>query len=442
MRKVVILLIVLVAGVAAAMAFMFRRSDERPWSTSSVEALQQFEAGLAAERKLYVPEARRHFEKAAAIDPGFTIAQVKLMQYKQSPAPEWRESFRKLLHDAASRPLTDRERLMVDVSMARLERDREKVVALVDNYLDDHPRDSYALSLRCGDAWERNDFTAAERCYDRLLEVDANFVLAQNNLGYIAMAQNRFDDAEEAFKMYRYIAPDQANPHDSLGELYTITGRYAEAQQELRRAIEVRNDFCPAYAHMIMVQQLAGETDAARSTLERMGENCPPRQKQSLSCSIEIWDLAYREKWPELIAYWREEECAGKSGDGDSLTHFAALEAGDERLAIGIEEQILANYAQAPGEAKKVASAMIANMQGSRAAHRGDWRVAIERFREADAKLIFWGDGQGVFKLYNLAALESALRRSGAAADAKKVREQIASVNPRFLDARPVAVLD
>jgi len=44
-------------------------------------------------------------------------------------------------------------------------------------------------------------------------------------LGYIKMMQGRFAEAEESFMSYRFIAPDQANPHDSLGELYITTGR-------------------------------------------------------------------------------------------------------------------------------------------------------------------------------------------------------------------------
>lgn len=442
MRKVLIFLIVLVTGVAAAMAFMLRRSSARPWSTTSVEALQEFEAGISAERKLYPAEARQHFQRAAALDPDFTIAKVKVMQYAQAPSPQSREQFGKFLEEASKKKLSDRERLMVNVSLARINRDRDRLVALIDDYLEEHPGDSYALNLRCGDAWERNDFAVAEKCYDRLLQADANFVLAQNNLGYIAMAQSRFDDAEEAFKMYKYIAPDQANPHDSLGELYTITGRYPEAQQELRRAIEVRSDFCPAYGHLILVQQLASEMKNARTTLEQMKKNCPEAHVQAFACSIDLWDLANQEKWSELIDAWRTKGCAGKAGDGDSLAHLAALETGDEGLALQIEDQVRKLHEQAQSHGKKITAAMISSMEGSRAAKRGDWKLAISRFEDADEKLIFWGDGQGVFKLYNLSALESAMRRSGAANEAQKVRQRIASVNPRFLDTNPIAALD
>jgi len=52
-------------------------------------------------------------------------------------------------------------------------------------------------------------------------------------LGYIRMMQGRFAEDEESFKSYRFIAPDQANPHDSLGELYITTGRYDEAEKIL-----------------------------------------------------------------------------------------------------------------------------------------------------------------------------------------------------------------
>ena len=61
--------------------------------------------------------------------------------------------------------------------------------------------------------------------YQRLVEIAQNWVIAYNQLGYIAMASGRFVEAEEYFTSYRFVAPDQANPHDSLGELYLLLGR-------------------------------------------------------------------------------------------------------------------------------------------------------------------------------------------------------------------------
>ena len=46
------------------------------WTTSSPEALAEFEAGKRAEMKLYHMEAAQHFERAVELDPDFVIAKL------------------------------------------------------------------------------------------------------------------------------------------------------------------------------------------------------------------------------------------------------------------------------------------------------------------------------------------------------------------------------
>ena len=88
----------------------------------------------------------------------------------------------------------------------------------------------------------------------RLIEIAPNWVIAYNQLGYIAMSQGRFAEAEEYFTSYRFVAPDQANPHDSLAELYIMIGRYEEAETSLYRSIEIKPDFWAAYDHLAMIE--------------------------------------------------------------------------------------------------------------------------------------------------------------------------------------------
>lgn len=433
MRKLLLVTIVLLVFAAAATAFMLQR-DDSVWTSRSAEAIREFELGMAAEMKFYVSEAKKHFERAAALDPGFTLARVKSTQY-QPPSPDRRERLTKELTRARTQPLSERERMMVEVSLARVQRDRPRLSEVLDEYLDDHPNDSYALNLKCGEAWDRKNFDVAEKCYRRLLEKDPNWVAAQNNLGYIAMAQGRFHDAEESFKMYRYIAPDQANPHDSLGELYTVVGRYQDAERELNQALQVRSDFCASYQHLIILYTLTNQIERATSVVEKMKEHpvCVHQPETVVNCTVRVWSLVNRKAWSEAVAAAKEGGCLGKRGDVDVIAHRAALEAGDKVTADQIEQQLRENLEKNKGSGGS-AEAVLKHLVGARAASMGDLELAIRSLQKADDQLVFWGDGEALFKLYNLETLARTFRRAGRDAEAKKIRQRIEAVNPHFLD--------
>ena len=47
-----------------------------------------------------------------------------------------------------------------------------KAASGVVTYLDEHPNDPWALSIRCDQAWQRRDWSAAEECNRRLIKAD------------------------------------------------------------------------------------------------------------------------------------------------------------------------------------------------------------------------------------------------------------------------------
>jgi Flp pilus assembly protein TadD len=54
----------------------------------------------------------------------------------------------------------------------------------------------------------------------------------------------------ENLKKYQFMAPDQANPYDSLGEVQAYSGRYDEAIANLNRAVALKPDFFESYGHL------------------------------------------------------------------------------------------------------------------------------------------------------------------------------------------------
>jgi tetratricopeptide (TPR) repeat protein len=62
-------------------------------------------------------------------------------------------------------------------------------------------------------------------------------------LGYIHLAAGNYAESEEAFQNYIRLVPDQPNPYDSMGDLYSRMGRFEEAIEYYKQALEKNPEF-------------------------------------------------------------------------------------------------------------------------------------------------------------------------------------------------------
>ncbi|HEX2165132.1 MAG TPA: tetratricopeptide repeat protein [Thermoanaerobaculia bacterium] len=427
MKKLLPLVALLVVVAAAAAAARWWRADAPEWTTDSPTALAELEAGEQAMQKLYYDDGVAHFDRALEHDADFLAPKVRIVQLGNMAGIE-RERLAALLDEVRAADLdrvTPRERLLARWVLARVDRDGETARSLVEEFLADHPDDPYALDLACNAAFARSEVEEAERCFERLIELDPNRVQAQNFLGYLAMARGDFAAAEERFEIYRYVAPDQANPHDSLGELYLLTGRYDEAERQFERAVAVKGDFCASWQNLVLVELLAGDPTAAaaRAAEARQAGGCPEPGLLALDCRVDLWGSAAGGRWQEVVA--RGGDCRQMAGDLLVISHWAAWQAGDEETAAAIVEQV-----RGYGEDPMVRTA-VAHLEAVGLLHRGRPDAAVERFRAADRE-IHYQSQDWLFKMFNRQALAVALDAAGRAEEAAALRAEIAAVNPRL----------
>ncbi len=436
MKKLLTLVaLLLVAGVAIGAAFLLRRQGPE-WTTGSPQALRELRAGNQASLQLYFNDAIDHYQKALAADPDFAMAKMNLLLALRRGGgdPERIGSLLDELQAVDLESLNPRERLLIGYYRQMIARKPDAAHALLADYLADHPDDPFALELECGRLWGSGDAREAEACYRRLIELDPNWVEAQNRIGYLAMARGDFADAEEQFEIYRYIAPDQANPHDSLGELYSLRGRYDEAEREFRAAIAAKADFCPSWQNLVQVAMLRADYDEAdRRLAEAVSSGgCEPAALRSLTCRLALWRLADAGRWSESLAQARE---CGQQGEIGVFQVWAGLSASDPEAVTEVEKRI-ASYAAEMHEKDPVLGAMEEHIAGARSLTAGDAAAAAEHFRSADATLEFRSE-QWLFKLFNRQALVTALERAGRADEAGAVEAELARVNPEFASRPP-----
>jgi tetratricopeptide (TPR) repeat protein len=433
MRRIALIAVVL--ALAAGAAFWLRAATRKAWSTESAAALAEYERGRQAHMRFYFADARAAYERAVELDPGFVAAKLGLID--SDVDKEVRARLVEELRAADRERLTERERFLLDILFLRLDDDVAGRTARIEAYLERHPEDPWALYSAASDSWVRQDWEVAERRYRRLLEVDPNWVLAHNNLGYIAMAQGRFAEAESRFRTYKFVAPDQANPHDSLGELLVLIGRYDEARAELEEALTIRPDFCASYDNLLRLAVLSRRPGDLDALAARVGSDCDPGFARRFACMVPV---ARGFLTGDAEAPWRSPDpvCEEIYRQPEVLVHRLALVSGRRELALEIEQKLREKAASVGADFPKAAeelATITAFFEGQRHSLDGDWAAAIERWRAVDAAGEFWqAGGGGVLKLIARRELAHALRRTGDEAGAAEAIARTRAVNPAFAD--------
>lgn len=426
---------VIVAAIAVSIVALPEGTE---WTTDSPEALAEFNAAIDAKMKLYHGEVQTHLEKAVEVDPDFVIAKLYLANEVRYDDEDralrlWNEV---LTADHSN--LTEREVFYVDRARAYQEKRFDDATQLINDYLAKYPDDPYILHEKALKTWGAGEFDEAEKLNRRLIEIAPNWVLAYNQLGYIAMSQGRFVEAEEYFTSYRFVAPDQANPHDSLGELYIILGRTEEAEATLRRSLEIKPDFWAAFDHLAMVRLRLNDFAGAEDVLAeaRAAGGCPEYWDVGIECSIRIDALSHAEQWHEILDYLGDESpCleGHSSGFAQVIKHQAAMQVGDEDSALAIEAKMEKSLSAAK-EIQKLEMPMImgtlSHLKGVRMAIQGDFEGAVEALWDADENMTYIQAGSGMFKLYNRLYLVETLFAAGNDAKAHKILSKVRSVNP------------
>ena len=437
MRRNVLITCVLLAIVVIAAAVVALTSKRPEWTTSSPEALAEFQKGLDASDKLYYAEARAHFTKAVELDPNFLV--VKYFQMRTLDAPDGDPVVSKLLqaleHGDVSK-VTDRERYLVEYAVAGRKKDTSAAEKILSAYASKKPDDPYVLERQATIATARQDWPEARRLLTRLVEVAPNRCVAYNQLGYLEMGQGRFADAQRMFETYRYIAPDQANPHDSLGELFILLGRYDEARKELEDALRIKSDFCASYEHLVRLALLEGRTDEAEKALARASSmSACGASGKGMKCVIAALSPLLADDWQGVWSA-QQASCGGQKPEDELLQIWVALRTGHRAEADAIQKNAHERLAKMsptdPG--RRYMEAFVAHVEGARLFMDGEPAKAAERFRFADQSMAYRDLPLGLEKIVNRFVLARALEASGAKDEAATVLAEARAVNPKFVD--------
>ncbi len=241
-------------------------------TTHSPEAYRYYLEGLEYSSKLYNAEAMRSYENALELDSTFAMAYARLAMFREGP--KQKELIAKALEysDRASQ----REKQWIRAIDARASGDYPRYIQELHKITDEYPHDkeafywmgiAYYMYLRQPEK--------AIPYYSKAIEIDPLYKDPYNMLAYAYDLVDDFEKSIWAINQYISLAPDEANPYDSRGDLYAYNGRIDQAIESYRKALEKKPDFYPSelkLGHMYLFEREYAKAESSYKVVASSSE--------------------------------------------------------------------------------------------------------------------------------------------------------------------------
>ncbi len=319
-------------------------------TTESMEAYNHYLKGRELYEKLYNDEARVCLEKALELDPEFAAAYLYLAgvhgRLRNTKARD--AAYRKAMDyaDKANR----KERLYIEAAYAvSIEGDIKKRFRILKQMAEEFPDEKLVHQLLASHYRVNELFYQAVEEYDKVLELDPNYGWAMNELAYMYADAGYFDKAHDYLQRYMKVSPGDANPVDSMGELYFRMGKLDDAIAKYREALELKPDFYYAYWEIAYVSALKEDYDEALKWIELFLKKAPSPGTRGEGLQWKAFYQYWTGRLDEALVALQELEDAAES-EGSEVWKAAAnrlrgwiyFEKGDYRLSRGYFEMCLA----------------------------------------------------------------------------------------------------
>jgi len=213
-------------------------------TTDSMEAYNYFLRGQEDFEKFYFNDARRFLERAVELDPEFALAHSYLYRtlLALGDITEAEKSLEKFKEYAKNVKGKEGEYLRA-LSAQLVDRNMGLYGRLIKDLTIRYPKDKrFHFDLAIFHQ-NQNNLDEMEKELLSALDLDPQFGYAINYLAYLYMGNSEFEKALTYFTRYASVSPGDANPFDSMGELYFHMGRYEESIEKYKEALAVKPDF-------------------------------------------------------------------------------------------------------------------------------------------------------------------------------------------------------
>jgi serine/threonine protein kinase/tetratricopeptide (TPR) repeat protein len=234
-------------------------------TTTSMEAYNYFLKGREEYHKYHYNEAVKFLEKAVELDTTFAMAYCYLgiNYYQISDFQSQVKAFKKAKTYADK--VTEKEKLIIeDYEADYTEYHSEKSFRIVKQLVKKYPKEARFHSRLAGKLSGRNQIDEAIAEYKIAISLDPYRGGVYNALAYIYLRE--FEDYDQALmyaKKYAQVSPGEANPHDTMGDIYYLIGDLDQAIVKYEEALFIKPDFLRSgirLAHAYALQENYGQT--------------------------------------------------------------------------------------------------------------------------------------------------------------------------------------
>ena len=297
-------------------------------TTTNMEAYNDFLRGREDYEKFYFIEARRFLERAVEQDPEFALAHFYLTRVygnlgdipKRDKALEKFKKFGK--------KVTGREGLYIKAILAGMDKkdkDRKKYFEALQEIARKYPEEKrihFDLGLYY---MGKNMNDEAEGELKKAIELDRRYGYALNQLAYLYSYKNDFEKALEYFRRYAAVSPGDANPFDSMGEMYFRMGKLDESIEKFKEALEVKPDFASSWK-ISYIYALKEEYEEALKWADQYISHAPSVPWQSLGYQLKGFYYYIQGNLEQAFEEIGQSEELAKQANDNSLIDVAYRE--------------------------------------------------------------------------------------------------------------------
>ncbi|UCG52062.1 MAG: protein kinase [Candidatus Latescibacterota bacterium] len=245
-------------------------------ATHSTEAYRCYLEGVEYANKHYTQEAKAAFEKALEHDSTFAMVYLKMVSRGVAQTRSERKAAIAKAVEYSDRVST-KEKRFINSAAALFEGNIEGAIAELEAITAEYPNEKEAYKNLGSIYWDnRNDLQKAIANYRKAIDIDPLDKYSYNVLAYLYQAIGDIDNYIWAIYQYMALAPDEANPYDSRGDLYAFSGKLDKAIESYQEALKRKPDFYTSTIKLGHMHLFKKEYDNAASDYQRLAAITDP----------------------------------------------------------------------------------------------------------------------------------------------------------------------
>ncbi|MFQ6612492.1 MAG: tetratricopeptide repeat protein, partial [Fidelibacterota bacterium] len=262
----------------------------REVTTTSMEAYDYFLKGRINFEKMYIPEAERDLKQAIALDSTMAMAYYYLGKDRRAGFNnELRDVYLERARHFSGR-VTERERLYIESAYFLYRGDNATALKYLIKLTQKYPRDKRAHTQLGNLYRHQKQFNRAVQEFQVALELDPEYAGALNLLAYTYADLKDYNKALEYLRRYVKLVPGEANPYDTIGDIYTYyLGNLEEGIVKYKHVLTIKPNF-PSSIKLSYIYCLDENYDKALEWLEYALEHA---EYPNFKPVLYIWESGY-----------------------------------------------------------------------------------------------------------------------------------------------------